>query len=338
MSHLYLSENDVKLGYNQGRITVEHEGEIVRDFPFESIDGISVFGKAQLTTQLIRNCLAADVPIGYYSEDGHYFGKTSSFESVEPERQRQQVYLSDNETFRIVWSQLITEAKMRNSLALLNSYRDLYAWNADDLAGLFHSLSNIKSAQSVEAIMGFEGNAAKCYFACLPKVLINEDFTFRGRSTRPPKDPFNSLLSYGYSLLYRNITGAIERHGLHPSFAFMHSLKRGHAALASDLIEEYRAPLVDKTVVDLINAGEIEIDEFHKNETGGFYLKTATLKRVTDAFSNKITSRDRYFYAYGDGKAYSFQSMLDKKLDSVVTAIMHANALEYEPYIWIPQY
>jgi CRISPR-associated protein Cas1 len=109
-----------------------------------------------------------------------------------------------------------------------------------------HSLDNLHFAESVDASIGFEGNAAKEYFKCLSKAILPEEFKFRGRSTRPPKDPFNSMLSFGYSIFYRNIIGAIERHGLHPYFAFMHKSKLGHASLASDLIEDLRAPLVDK--------------------------------------------------------------------------------------------
>ena len=110
--------------------------------------------------------------------------------------------------------------------------------------------------------MGYEGNAAKCYFGCYAKLLSDTGFSFDGRNSRPPKDPVNALLSYGYSILHRSIVGAIERHGLHPYFGFLHAVQRGHAALASDLIEDYRAFLVDKAVLSFVRSGVVSRRRF----------------------------------------------------------------------------
>lgn len=305
--------------------------------PFSSVDGISVFGKAQLSAQLIRECIVSNVPIGYYSEDGRYFGKTSSLEHVDPFRQKRQAYLTDDTLFRLTWSQRIVHAKIRNSIALLESMSGTYCYSQGELKGLHHSLRCLDGADSVEMVVGFEGNAAKCYFQCLTKLVCREEFVFKGRSARPPRDAFNSMLSYGYSLLLRNIVGAIERHGLHPYFGYMHKLKQGHAALASDLIEEYRAPLVDSLVLDLVNSGKVDPTGFYKNEAGSVWMTRDTAKMVADAFSERIVKGKNYFHAYGDNKSYGFQAMLDKKINSVVEAIDTRNAEIYQPFLWNPE-
>jgi CRISPR-associated protein Cas1 len=301
-----------------------------------NVDGISVFGKPQLSTQLIRECLSANIPIGYYSDDGHYFGNIGSSERIDPLRQKKQIYLTDNPEFCLKWSRSIISAKIQNSITLLESMLEVYEFIPEELRGLRHSLANLGIAGSVDMLLGFEGNAAKNYFECLPKLLHNENFAFVGRSSRPPKDPFNSMLSYGYSLFYRNIIGAIERHGLHPYFAYMHKLKFGHAALASDLIEEYRAPLIDKTVLDVVNSGEIEVSDFYKNEAGAIYMRKNASKKLTDRFSEIIAKNQKYFYDYGDRKSYGFQVMLDKKIVNLLEAIEKRDADIYRPYIWKP--
>lgn len=303
-------------------------------YPFSAIDGISVFGKAQLSTQLIRECLAANVSIGYYSGDGHYFGATRSFERIDPNRQKQQIYLTDNPRFCVEWSRRIVDATIRNSMTLLGAMSGVCTFTDEETKGLRHSLEGVKSADSVDMILGFEGNAAKNYFKCLPKLLRNEDFLFEGRSSRPPKNPFNSMLSYGYSIFYRNIIGAIEAHGLHPYFAYMHKMKFGHASLASDLIEEYRAALVDKTVIDFVNSGEIDISEFHRNDAGAIYMTKSASKRLTDIFSEIMVTNRRYFLSSGDGRSFGFQVMLDKKVNSVIEAIERRDPRVYKPFIW----
>lgn len=335
MSHLYLTDSNVKLGLKQGQIVITKLSDGSKhEYPFSAIDGISVFGKAQLSTQLIRECLAANVAIGYYSGDGHYFGSTCSFERIDPDRQKRQIYLTDNPAFCLEWSRRIISAKIRNSITLLKSMEDVYLFSDYEMRGLLHSLEGVKSADSVEMIMGFEGNAAKNYFACLPRLLRNDDFLFEGRSARPPKDPFNSMLSYGYSIFYRNIIGAIERHGLHPYFAYMHKMKFGHAALASDLIEEYRAALVDKTVIDFVNSGEIDISEFTENESGAIYMTKPASKKLTNLFSEIMITNRRYFLSAGDGRSFGFQTMLDKKINSLIESIERKDPRVYKPFIW----
>ena len=338
MPHIYLTKSTYRVGIRAGQIVLhDTEGKDAdRTYPFAKIDGISVFGTPQLSTQLIRECIAANVPILFYSDDGHYFGNISSSKRIDPLRQKKQILLTNNRAFCLDWAKNIIDAKVRNSLTLLYSMPDIYMFEPEETQGLRHSLAMLSSADSLNMLLGLEGNAAKNYFSCLPKLLKNDDFRFSGRSSRPPKDPFNSMLSYGYSLFYRNIIGAIERHGLHPYFAYMHQLKFGHAALASDLIEEYRAPLIDRTIIEIANSGELEVGDFYTNPAGAIYMNRKAMQRVTDAISGIIAKGIRYFQDSGDRRAYGFQVMLDMKLTGLIEAIEHEDASLYHPYIWEP--
>lgn len=339
LSHLHLMENNIQAGYRDGQVVIkglEDGAELC--LPFKNVDGISVFGMAQLSTQLIRRCISSNVAIGYYSADGHYHGRVSSYGHVDPFRQKAQVFLTENEKFCVDWSRRIIDAKIRNSLTLLDCLRDHYDFTEEDLHGLRHSLDSLDQADSVDRAIGFEGNAARCYFRCLERILEGSAFAFSGRSSRPPKDPFNAMLSYGYSLLYRNIIGSIERHGLHTHFAFMHKIGSGHAALSSDLIEDYRAPLVDKTVMDMILDGEVMISGFTLKETGAVYMTKETTRALSNRLSEVLTTaKFTAFTPYGDRHSYGFQVMLDKKIDSVVSAIEQKDVSFYRPFIWDPE-
>lgn len=335
MPHLYITKSSYKLGCKDGQVVItDATDETMQAFPIAKVEGISVFGMAQLSTQLIRKCIELDIPVLYYSEDGHYFGNISSSTRIDPMRQKRQIMLTDDAAFCLELAKTIVSAKIQNSLVLLKSMKDIYAFDSRELQGLTHSLSVLQSAENTNALLGFEGNAAKCYFSCLSKLLVNSDFGFSGRSSRPPRDPFNSMLSFGYAILYRNIIGAIERHGLHPYFAFMHQMKAGHAALASDLIEEYRAAVVDATMVKLINDGEVDVSGFFANDAGAVYMDRATMKTVTDALSDAILKSRKYFVGDGDNRTYSFQTMLDVKLSAVIAAIESCNPKLYRPFLW----
>lgn len=338
MTHVYLLKNGAKLGFSQGQLVVKSGSEEAeRRFPFCNVESVNVLGNSQVSTQLVRTCLSANVPIVYYTEDGHYCGMTSCLDHVDPQRQRRQALLTCNNEFCLSWSKLAIEAKINNSLQLLASRNDIYAFTSDELDGLYHSLHNVRQASSVDEVLGFEGNAAKCYFQCFAKLLYGTEFRFEGRKTRPPKDPINAMLSYGYSHLHRSIIGAIERHGLHPYFGFMHKMKRGHATLASDLIEDYRALLVDKIVLDLVWSGEICPDDFTVAENGAVYMPRPIMEKLTDLLSSALADKAQYCQAYGDGYQYGFQAALDKKLCSVIAAVDNADASLYQPFLWAVQ-
>lgn len=337
LSHLYLIDSDTKVGFSQGQAVVTYLNDgSERRIPFADVEGISVFGMTQLSTRLIRECISSNVPVCYYSSDGHYFGAISSSEHVNPERQKKQVYLTDDEHFCLEWARRVIEAKIRNSLVLLEEVRGLCELTEEDTKGIKHSLESLPYADSVEMAIGFEGNAAKCYFRCLSKAILPDELRFTGRSSRPPKDPFNSMISFGYSVLFRNIIGAIERHGLHPYFAFMHKIKASHSALASDLVEELRAPLIDKLVLDFVNSEEVGIDDFERNEAGAVYMRREALRRLTRVLSQSIVCGQPFFAAYGDSRSYGFQVMLDKKMKTVIDAIENADASLYRPFLWVP--
>ena len=335
MAHIYVVDSSTSLSLRQGQVVIRNpELDREREIPLANIDGISVFGMAQLSTQLIRTCLTEKISIGYYTDDGHYIGKTNSFDSLDPLRQKHQIALTDNSRFCLEWSKAIVSAKIKNSLKLLSSSCN-YCDDAErSSCPLWRALENIPSAETIEVCIGYEGDAARCYFQCLNKLISNIDFRFSRRSTRPPKDPFNAMISYGYSLLYRNIVGAIERHGLHPYFGYMHKLRHGHASLASDLVEDCRAPLVDKTILELVNSGAVSLKGFSTSKEGAVYMDKATARRVTNEFSSVLVTKRAYFASSDDSRKYGFQSMLDVKLISVLAAIESEDAGLYKPFVW----
>jgi CRISPR-associated protein Cas1 len=88
------------------------------------------------------------------------------------------------------------------------------------------------------------------------------------RQAHPPVGPFNALLSFGYTLLYNLVLGAIRSTGMIAHVGFFHADREGHATLASDLIEEWRAVLVDRTIWAMIRAGDLCPDDFHDTPDG----------------------------------------------------------------------
>jgi len=118
---------------------------------------------------------------------------------------------------------------------------------------------------SLDTIRGLEGKAGEIYFNLLPLLLKVEpgDFlAFSGRNRRPPRDPFNALLSFGYALLYRDCMNGLLSVGLDPCFGFMHSPRSAAYPLAMDLMDLFRLILWDIPLVGSVNRGQWLKEDF----------------------------------------------------------------------------
>lgn len=134
-------------------------------------------------------------------------------------------------------------------------------------------------------LQGLEGNATAHYFHSFRHILKTPDL-FNGRTRRPPRDPVNALLSYGYTILLSQIQSAICATGLDPYIGYLHSCKYGKPALALDLMEEFRPIIVDSTVITLINTSALTANDFVE-EFGAYRLT----KRGRRTFLTKIETR-----------------------------------------------
>ena len=135
-------------------------------------------------------------------------------------------------------------------------------------------LQYIQNAESKEQLRGYEGEAASIYFSVFDELILQQkkDFSFRGRSKRPPMDNVNAMLSFVYTLLTNQITSALEVVGLDPCVGYLHTERPGRASLALDLIEEFRAVYADRFVLSLINKKIVNKKNFTKKENGAVLM------------------------------------------------------------------
>lgn len=127
-------------------------------------------------------------------------------------------------------------------------------------------LRKLEHASSVDEILGLEGNLASLYFQNFSAMLRPRDFdaewAFQERNRRPPRDPVNALLSFGYALLTKECTVALLAEGLDPWWGLFHQPRHGRPALALDLMEEFRPLIVDSAVITAVNTGMVTAGDF----------------------------------------------------------------------------
>ena len=329
MSLLFVNDNKASIGIEQNRCYVNYRDGLKRSIPIETLDGITIMGKAEITSHCVQYCLTNGIPLSYYSKGGNYFGRLISTGHVNVERQRLQCALYQT-TFALELSQKIIKAKLKNQYVVLRRYeRSKNIRESDWAKKIKICRSKIEQTKTIPEVMGYEGQGAKAYFSGLSNV-IDDDFKFHGRNRRPPKDEFNSMISLGYSIIMNEIYGKIEGKGLNPYFGFMHTDKEKHPTLASDMMEEWRAVIVDAVVMSMINGHEIEKDDF---ETGidepGCYLTKDGIKMFLSKLEKKFQTEIKYL----DYVEYpvSFRRAISLQLDCLVKAIENKDPALYKP-------
>lgn len=259
-----------------------------------------------------------------------FFGRLESTKNVNVHRQARQFLLDNDDEFSLELARKTILAKISNQLTLLRRYnRDRKISAVDsDIKNIYSIRKKIFKAKTKESLMGFEGYIAKCYFDGLSKIVPDE-FRFNKRNKRPPKDPVNSLLSFGYTLLMYEIYTAISNYGLHPYFGFLHKLKEGHPALASDLMETWRAIIVDSMVMKMVMRNEISLDDFNYDEnSGGVFVKDESRKKFLKEYENKMRSKSLY-----EDEKLTFRDILDKQVGEFASCIQHSDLSLYEPIV-----
>ena len=248
------------------------------------LEQILVFGKSQITTQVIRACLWRDIPIAYLSRMGYCYGRILPIERGYRQLSRYQQQLTAIE--RLLTARQIVQAKLKNSRVILQ--RQQRRQPADAIAFAIQNLEYLveqaAQADTIERLMGFEGAGAAYYFSAFGECLSYSEFTFAGRSRRPPGNPVNAMLSFGYQLLWNHLFSLIELQGLDPYEGCLHQGSDRHAALTSDLLEEFRAPIVDSLVLYLVNHRIVNIEDFDHVEDGGCYLNESGRKKFLRSF------------------------------------------------------
>lgn len=332
MSYLYVCEQGAHIGIEENRFEVKFKGRVIESIPAEILEVIEVFGKVQITTQCITECLRRGINILYYSLYGAYYGRLISTNHVNVQRQRKQAELEHNEKFKLDFSRRIINAKIKNQIVILRRYSRDTDIDVHPIVAQMNNLNQrVLDADNIEQLMGYEGAAAKLYFRQLGE-LISPIFAFTGRSKRPPMDPFNSMISLGYSIVLNELYGKLEGKGLNPYFGIMHKDREKHPTLASDLMEEWRAVLIDSTALSMLNGHELKSSDFYTGiEQPGVFLGKEAFKKYVKKLENKFNMENRYLsYIY---YSVSFRRAMDLQVNQFVKAIENENADEYVPII-----
>ena len=263
---IHVTEAGTSIGKNGEQIKITKRDGTTSLLPSRQVGQLVLHGYVQISTQAMYFCADQSIGVHFISGRGRYIGSFDTRQgNVQRRIQQYQALTQPNQCLQLA-RQLVTCRGQSQRKFLMRGQRNSSTANdalADAIEQMQRTLKRVAKAESLNSLLGLEGNLAAIYFKALPQLMAEStasEFQFSGRNRRPPKDRFNAMLGFGYALLLKDIMNAILTVGLEPSLGFYHQPQRQAPPLALDLMEIFRVPLVDMPIMAAINRNQWDPD------------------------------------------------------------------------------
>jgi len=263
---LYVIQQNAKLRISNRRLQVERDEEqgsqVLYSVPLAQVEQVVLFGNIGLTTPAIDALLAQESEVVFLTQNGEFRGRLVGSVTPHVPLRRAQYERLGQGSFALEMARGFVGAKLQHQRALLqrHSREQRSPGMQAAIEQVQQALDGLPRKTSLASLRGLEGSATAAYFGGL-RTLFAAEWNFSDRNRRPPADPVNVLLSFGYTLLAQAASGAVQVVGLDPYAGFLHEVVYNRPALALDLMEEFR-PVVDGIILWCCRGGALTPADF----------------------------------------------------------------------------
>jgi len=279
-------------------LVVSVERKELKRIPIHTLEGVVSFGDVLWTPFALGLCVDRGVHVSMLTQTGAFLARVSGKQTGNVLLRRAQHRATSDPTTALEIAKSFVVGKIANCRTTLQRGLRDHAEKIDaarvevGVDKLARSLRAIPRVESLDALRGIEGDAAKAYFSAFDELILTQkkDFFMRERSRRPPLDRVNSLLSFLYTILVHNVVGACEAVGLDPQMEFLHADRPGRPSLALDLMEEFRSQFADRTALSLINRNQLNAKDFDFTEGGAVTISPEAKTTILRAWQERNMS------------------------------------------------
>ena len=277
--------------------------------PLVKVDDVVVMGEVTMTSSALHMLLEKNIEIHFLGYYGQFKGRLTPGLSKNSLLRMAQHRAHNDLCKRGELARRFVIGKLSNQRTMLQRSNrrqadPLFKQEIEQIGGIIRRLSTLSTevgttytlatgdtgieGTPIETILGMEGAGSAAYFNCFGNMLSDQQqWAFAGRVKRPPTDPVNALLSYGYALLTSQVASAVQIVGFDQFIGYLHSSVYGRPALALDLMEEFRPIIVDSVVLTLLNNRMLSKDDFYV-ELGAYRLKNEPRKTFLTRFEERL--------------------------------------------------
>jgi len=340
MATLYLIEQNTVLRKSSERLLLcrkpsqsKSPGVRIRDvlleLPCEDIDQVMLFGNVQVTTQALQQLLRHGIELALFTFSGKLLGQLTP-----PKTKNIPLRLAQFEKYKdfayiFRTAKVIVANKLTNALQVLKRYQANHpnAFARSDLDKLGTIIRKVTGTDSLDSLRGLEGSGSAIYFRQFGK-MFKKPWHFSTRNRRPPKDPVNAVLSFGYTIVNTELQSLLDGYGFDPYLGFYHTLHYGRPGLALDLLEAFRHSLVDRLTLNLFNLRVLNENDFYYTSEESVLLSSSGKQKFFQQYERMA---GKYV---GDaavpGQSKSFRYVFQKQVENLARAVSDNSV--YEPY------
>ncbi len=309
--------------------TILHiSGDKKNYIPVENISEIYIFGEETLNTTLLSFVAKHEIPLHFFNYYGYYSGTFYPRETHVPgDIIVKQVLLYQNQAKRLELAKKIEWGSFENMYHILKYYSN----RGEDLSAEASSIQNFEekiwNADNIDDLMLIEAQARKSYYSSFDKIINLKGFEFEKRTKRPPLNPLNALISFGNSILYSVVLSEIYRTHLFPQIGILHSTNTRRNTLNLDIAEIFKPIIVDRSILSVLNKGQLEPGDFQSNVSQTF-LSEEGRKIIVSSIEEHLNSTFHYAKMK---RNVSYREMIRLEAYKIEKHILENS--EYEPFI-----
>lgn len=295
LNTLYVTSEDCYLALENENAVVWQDDVRKGQYPLQMLEGIVSFSYRGASPALMGECAKRGISLCFMTKNGRFLARVSGEERGNVLLRKQQFRVSDDPALSCRIARNMIFGKIYNCRwQIERTVRDhALRVEAEKLKSVSRQLAGqveqISCCADLDSLRGLEGEASARYFSVLDQLILNqrEDFSFDGRSRRPPADPVNAMLSFLYTLLAHDCAAALESVGLDPYAGFMHRDRPGRQSLALDLMEELRPIAADRLMLTLVNTRMIQDRHFSRQAGGAVLMNEEGRKTLLTAWQSR---------------------------------------------------
>lgn len=315
-----IDEQGAYLRKSGGEIRIMKKGDEIAAVPAREIDTLVLVGGVQLSSQVLRFLLDANVEVHYLSYYGRYQGRfvPEWHKNVHLRLSQSAAHFDEARCLEI--AREMVRGKLHNMRSVLRrAAREegdaQIGEAADEIDAVLGRVDGVVDRDRLRAL---EGQGSGAYFRVFSRLLKGSgpEFDFTRRTRRPPQDPVNALLGFAYSMLTGDAITALSVAGLDPYVGFLHATKYGRPALALDLMEEFRPIVADTVVRRMVNTGMVKPGHFTRRVGGCFLTEHGreVFFKAWDRRKREEATHPVFEYTLAYGRMYELQARILSKV------------------------
>lgn len=329
---LYVGRQGATVRLDRGQVVVTRRSTRLLEVPMSLVSHLVVFGSVVVTPAVIAVASRSGWSIVWLSRRGWLHGWLEGPDPSRAALRRQQYRSSEDPSFRLEMARRFVAGKLANQRALLARYvrRDAIPRVVGAIGWLDDARRTALVSCEINELLGVEGSAARVYFDALGE-LMPEWCQFDGRTRQPPTDPGNAVLSYLYTVVTGDAVTATLTAGLDPAAGFLHADHGRRPSLACDLLEEFRASIVDTVALELFRRGSLEPEQFERDErSGAVMMKERARKKAISALEDRLLT---VFAHVPSGKRVSYRRALFLQAQQIARCV-RTGEVDYRAVSW----